>query len=198
VVLPDVDHAVATVLLTGLLVGDAMARRVIDEMARDGSLQVLGREDLLHLDPEQIERARAVFSTSALPDDPMAALMGEADLTYQLLERSCITLSLGAIQLALMRIHRENDLGPAPRLRLVPERMPDWIYDLATADTGKLLSHLPGAVLFVTNNAQVLPSRAYRILEEAGLLQPGEDGPVLYYYDAATGTPYGAVQDNMM
>jgi hypothetical protein len=50
-------------------------------------------------------------------------------------------------------------------LELVPSGLPPWIQDLVTADQARLLAHVPGALLFVAHNRQVLPIRAYRILE---------------------------------
>lgn len=193
--LPEVDDALKSTLLTALLSGDAFARRIIGRLVAEGVVEAEGMQTLT---PAQIERARQVFSAAQLPDDPLSALMGKADLSYQLLERSCITESLAMIQLALIRIHDEHDLGPAPRMQLVPDALPGWIQDLAEADHETLLAHVPGALLFVANNQQVLPINAYRILEDAGLLHEGESGPVVYYYDKASGTPYGDIRDNLM
>jgi hypothetical protein len=87
-------------------------------------------------------------------------------------------------------------------LELVPSGLPPWIQDLVTADQARLLAHVPGALLFVAHNRQVLPIRAYRILEEAGLLlpnpSPDASGPLFYSFDKAAGTPYGSIKDNMM
>jgi hypothetical protein len=195
VALPAVDGALQATFLAAALSGDAFARRMLGRMIEDG---VLEAEGLPELTPAQIERAEEIFATSRLPRDPLANLLEGADMSYQLLERSCITASLGMIQLALIRIHAEHDLGPPPRMHLVPDGLPPWIQDLVTADRGTLLAHIPGALLFVARNQEVLPINAYRILEDAGLLVPGEDGPVVYYYDRASGTPYGDVRDNMM
>jgi len=196
--LPDVDDAQQLAFLTAALSGDAFARRVVGKLVADGVVQA---EGLAALTPEQLERAEAIFATSRLPKDPLSALLEKADLSYQLLERSCITESLAMVQLALIRIHKEHDLGPPPEMELVPEGMPPWIQDLVTADRGTLLARIPGALLFVARNRQVLPTQSYRILEDAGLLQRGKgdaSGPVMYYYDEASGTPYGDVRDNMM
>jgi hypothetical protein len=87
-------------------------------------------------------------------------------------------------------------------MELVPSGLPPWIQDLVTADHATLLAHVPGALLFVARNRQVLPIQAYRILEDAGLLlpnpSPDADGPLVYYYDKSSGMPYGSIKDNMM
>ena len=162
-------------------------------------LELAGADELARIPEPELQRAAALFSMANLPKDPLSALMGKTDLSYQLLERSCVTESLAVIQLALNRIHKSRDLGPAPEMDILPTGLPGWINDLSTADTGTLLSHVPGALLYVAMNQSVIPSHAYRILADAGLLESGADGePLLYYYDAATGTPYGRINDNMM
>jgi len=198
--LPDVDDALQLTLLTAALSGDAFARRTIGKLVAEG---VVRADGLVQPTPEQLQRAEAVFATSGLPKDPLSNLLKTADLSYQLLERSCITESLAMIQLALIRIHKEHDLGPPPQLELVPNGLPSWIQELVTADHDTLLAHIPGALLFVARNRQVLPTEAYRILDDAGLLLPaGMEGaaqrPLMYYYDKASGTPYGAIRDNLM
>jgi hypothetical protein len=197
--LPEVDDALPLTLLTAALSGDTFARRTIGEMAAKGQIKA---EGLRQATPAQLERVKSLFATSGLPKDPLSGLLQQADMSYQLLERSCITESLAMIQVALIRIHEEHDLGPPPELELVPSGLPPWIQDLVTADHATLLAHVPGALLFVARNRQVLPIQAYRILEDAGLLlpnpSPDASDPLFYYFDKATGTPYGSIKDNMM
>ena len=141
---------------------------------------------------------RNLLSSAGLPDDPLSELMGGAELSYQTLERSCITQSLGVVQLAMIRVFADNDLGEAPQLKLVPDDTPTWIGDLANASKGEMLSHIPGALLFIANNQQVIPVEAYRILEDAGLLHIEDGKPVAYIYELGSKTPYGDFRDNMM
>lgn len=197
--LPDTKDAAATVLMTGLLMGDAMARRTIDAMVKNGELELPDADALTDFSPADKAEIAAALSTDALPEDPLTHLMGKAELSYQLLERSCITYSLGVIQLALLRLHEEHDLGPAPRLEILPQGIPPWVEDLAGAGTGELLGYLPGALLFVARNGQVIPGNAHRILEGAGLMQEEDDGrPVVYEYFYKDQTPYGDLRDNLM
>jgi hypothetical protein len=196
--LPETGDAFAAVLMTGLLAGDAIARRTLDAMVQAGELTLPNADELTDFTQADAERIRATFSTEALPDDPLTHLMGKADLSYQLLERSCITQSLGVIQLALIRLHREHDLGPAPDMHIVPQDLPAWVADLSTAGTGQLLGYLPGAVLYVMNNHQIIPGNAYRILEDAGLLFEQDAEPLYYPYFYTDETPYGRLRDNMM
>ncbi len=196
--LPDIDGAPGEALRTALLIGDAMARRGFQTMIENGDLSLEGADEMAEIPEPELAQAASVFSMANLPTDPLTALVGKTELSYQLLERSCITESLGVLQLALDRIYDEHGLGEAPKMEILPKNLPGWINDLSTADTGTLLSHLPGAVVYAVMNPNIVPARSYHILEDAGLLEPGEDGPLMYYYDPATGTPYGNVKDNMM
>lgn len=198
--LPETDDARSRLLLTALQVGDALARRTIESIAvaegLDAPEELLAEWDALPA--EEKARVKTLLSSAGLPDDPLSELMGDASLAYQTLESSCITQSLGVVQLALLRIHADNDLGEAPQLKLVPEDMPSWIGDLATADTGEMLGHIPGALLFIAHNQQVIPVEAYRILEDAGLLRIEDGKPVAYTYELSGSTPYGDFRDNKM
>ena len=198
VVLPETEEAVRDVFLTGLLMGDALARRMVAAMVDDGDLVVPDIDELTDFSEDDLDQVRAIFSNSRLPDDPLADLMGEADLSYHLLLRSCITQSLAAIQLGLIRTHDRHDLGPPPRMNIVPGNLPGWIDDLATASRSTLITRLPGALLYVARNQQILPSAAFRVLDEAGLLFQEDGAPVSYYYHVESTTPYGELRDNLM
>jgi hypothetical protein len=196
--LPETDDADIAILMTGLLVGDAMARRTLDAMFKAGELPIPDAAALTAFTQADTARIKATFSTEALPADPLSHLMGKADLSYQLLERSCITQSLGVIQLALIRLYEEHGLGPAPNMRIIPQDLPDWVRNLSTAGTGQMLSYLPGAVLYVMKNHQIIPGNAYQILADADLLHQQDDGPLYYKYFYKDQTPYGGLRDNMM
>jgi len=198
--LPETPDAMMHLLITNLAMGDSFARRVIQSLVADGQVAVPDEEALsLMFTEEKLEQIRNVYSLSRLPEDPLIDLMGQADLSYQLLERSCITQSLTALQLSLVRTHRNNGLGEPPTLQIVPEKLPPWIEELGTASTGEMLYRAPGLLLFIARNNQVLPGNAYRILEDAGLLRRDEEGePVVYYYHVESNTPYGELRNNMM
>lgn len=196
--LPETGDAAATVLMTGLLMGDALARRSVAAMAESGDLELPAPEALTDFTAADKEAIATTLSTAALPDDPLTHLMGDADLSYHLLERSCITYSLGVIQLAVLRLHADHSLGPAPRLDILPQGLPPWVENLATADTGELLGYLPGALLYVAQHRKVIPRNAYRILDDAGLLYEQDGAPLVYEYFFQERTPYGDLRNNLM
>ncbi len=198
--LPETDDARQRLLLTALEVGDALTRHTIESIA---SAEAPGVSDSLlaewdALPAEAKTRLQNRLSRAGLPDDPVSELMGEADFSYQSLERSCITQSLAVVQFAVARIYADNALGEAPALKLLPDEMPAWIDDLATSSKGEMIGHVPGALLFIAQNQQVIPVEAYRILEDAGLLVIEGGKPVAYTYELGGATPYGEFRDNMM
>ena len=82
---------------------------------------------------------------------------------------------------------------------MVPDDLPGWVDELAHADRSDLLAVLPGALLYVAQNATVLPSNAHEILEAQGLVALDESGaPIRYYYHRGGATPWGPIRDNMM
>jgi hypothetical protein len=146
-----------------------------------------------------VERARQAFSESSLPEDPLVALIGGADLSYQLIRRSCVTHSLYTVQIGLQRAYHKLGLGDAPELNVLPEDLPDWVDELAGADRSDLLALLPGALLYVVRNSTVLPSNAHHILDAKGLIERDEQGELIrYYYHRGQHTPWGPIRDNMM
>ena len=196
--LPGGREGAEELLYTGLLMGDALARRTIREMVEAGDVQLT--DSLLGAMPAAaLDRAQQTFSEASLPEDPLVSLIGGADLSYQLIRRSCVTHSLYTVQVALQRIHAKLGLGEAPELQVVPEDLPDWVDQLAGADRGELLAVLPGALLYVARNATVLPSNAHLILSAEGLIEQDDAGELIrYYYHRGQDTPWGPIRDNMM
>ena len=90
-------------------------------------------------------------------------------------------------------------LGQPPKLDIVPDDLPAWTDDLAHADKGRLLTLLPGVLLYVVQHATVLPSHAHTILEANDLVRRDSDGvPLRYYYHRGAATPWGPIRDSMM
>jgi len=196
--LPGDRQGAQTLFHTSMLMGDALARRTIRQMIDSGTIAV-STTTLDEYSSEDLEQAANVFSESELPENPVTALVGQADLSYHLVKRSCVTLSLYTVQVALERIYRNLDLGPAPQLKIAPDGMPPWTQELAHADRRELLSLLPGVFLFIARNNYVLPGNAHTTLEDHDLIKRDDDGtPIHYYYHRSTATPWGPIRDNMM
>ena len=197
-VLPGDRQGVEALLLAGVLMGDALGRRTIREMVEQGAVE-LTDATLNEYSEADLAQASRVFSESELPEDPLTALVGQADLSYHLIQRSCVTLSLFTVQMGLDRIYRQHALGTPPRLTIAPKELPQWTNEMAHADRGELLTLLPGALLFVAKNSYILPANAHETLIENNLVERDADGtPIVYYYHRSTMTPWGPIRDNMM
>lgn len=198
--LPDTSDARAMLLGIGLAWGDSLLRRVLATIGEEGQFdEAQLAAELATASAAERRRLAAVFAADGVPEDPITAVLGQADLSYQLLERSCVTQSLTAIQWAVDRLYEEHALGTPPALEIVPDGLPPWARNLSIERRGELLGKLPGALVFVATNRQVLPGNAWQILEKAGLLQRDAAGrPLFYYYFVDDATPYGALRQNMM
>ncbi len=197
--LPEVENAGDKILYASLLYGDGLARRMAQRMVQEGDLEVTNA-DLVGFSEDDLNQVKAVFGLDDVPDDPLEALMGEADLSYNLILRSCITQAITTIDLAYERIYAENDLGERKRPKIAPAEMPGWIDELADKDfdLSRALTHLPAAIYWVAKNQTVLPAQSYRILDDAGMLQRKDGEPVKYVYTPEGVTPYGHLKDTAL
>ncbi|MEM9302757.1 MAG: hypothetical protein AAGE01_11630 [Pseudomonadota bacterium] len=197
--LPRPEDAYGTLLGISLAFGDSFMRRVIHEMVENGELVFTDGTDPLQLADAEIAQLQGVFSQTAIPDDPMKELLGQEDLSYQLMTRSCVTLSMMAIQWTLDRVHDRFELGPPVSIQIIPDGLPASLRSLSAEDRSGMLMKLPGTLWFVMQNQSVIPGNAWRILEDAGVLRQDEAGKtVSYYYRIDQVTPYGRLRDNVM
>ncbi|MGR8950337.1 MAG: hypothetical protein ACU84Q_20015, partial [Gammaproteobacteria bacterium] len=197
VALPDVAEATRTAFLISLGMGDALSRRMVHAMVENGDIEGAGVEQLVDLPPADLRRLRAIYSDDGLPEDPLRQLMGQLDLSYHTLLRSCMTQSITAIQLAVNRLYLDHEIGPPPTMKIVPN-LPPWIDALATASRLEMVARLPDALLYLAKNSQIVPANAYKILADAELLKKRDGKLIIHYYHVDTMTPYGRLKDNMM
>ncbi len=187
------DGAEEDLLETCLIMGDGIARRSIPEGTE---LPVLSG-----LRKKQAEQIREGLSLEQMPQLPLSDWVQQTDSSYHLIQRSCITMALTAIDLSLDRTAHRLGLERERHLNLVPEQVPDWLNELPHRGTSFMILHGPAALSFISREKQVLPGNSYMILEEAKLLQLQENGkPLIYRYDPkAKNSPYGDIRRmNMM
>jgi len=195
--LPDAPDAGDELLRMCLLIGDGISRQVIHRMLTAGELDEPTEELLAEWSPEDLERARALFSLDNMPADPLQDLIGESDLGYHLLEQSCVTMALFTIDLAFERVSERIGDESRRRIRLGPKTIPSWVDRIPEAGRGEMLTLVPGALLWVARNQEVLPANAYRLLEGAGALRQEDGATVRYLYTPEGMTPYGSLAENM-
>jgi hypothetical protein len=155
------------------------------------------RPGLDELDPAAREALLAVLVTDRAAEDPVVELLG-SNIGYHLLLRSCITMSLTAIDLAVERAYRSAGRPRRRRLDVVPGPLPEWIGELAHADMAGVFQRLPYALAWLAEHHRVIPAAAYQILRDAGLLHRKNGRTVWRYYDLRRRTPYGRLGENLV
>jgi hypothetical protein len=208
--LTEVPNAGDQILHTCLLLGDTLARHTFARILENpGSSDVLPsdyptpRKDVRdsnspsHLAPADRKFILERFEANRSPEDPVAELLG-GDVGYHLLLRSCITLSLTAIDMGLERAFRAARQTRTQRLEVAPGPLPDWIDQLPHADMAGIFQRLPRALSWVAEHHRVIPAAAYQILRDANLLHRKRGRTVFHYYDMRRRTPYGKLSDNLI
>jgi len=138
---------------------------------------------------EGLDELQDAIKENSPPENPIEEVF-EGETSYQLIERSCVSMSLQSISVAVERAtshlpaeHRVT-FSPAPRA-------PKWIKDLAHADLAGIFLRMPMALWWIARNFTVIPGRAYQILDQAGLLRRDALGPVSEDYSFTGTNPYG-------
>ena len=177
--LPDTDAA-DILLWDGLLMGDSLTRRTILDSNKNVS-----------------QKIKDELAWKKIPNDPLKKLLKTTDLSYHALERSCISLTLVQIEMAMQRIYSERNLGKRKKIKYSPGETPEWFNDVARGDVK--FRHSLEALFWARQHKQILPNKAYLPLKEADLLQTDKKGKIIMYrYDHKNGSPYGELSRNLM
>ena len=182
--LPGGQPALSELLRTALQMGDAVGRNYL-------------RRGLQKLDGEWDGEGRDEFH-KWIHDAPETVGMVEGDVTYQLLERSCITMSLYTVELCLQRLQEKGVIDKCPEMNIVPD-MPEWLAALGRADQRTVRRSLGKMTHWLANNSNVIPGNANRILEEAGLIRQEDGRTCVERYDLRKKrSPYGDLSDYLI
>lgn len=209
--LPAVPYAGDEILHMCLLLGDSLARHTFARILEDTTPGPDRPDDYptprhRASDPKsELNRMARADRTAILrrfqedraPEDPVAEVLG-GDIGYHLLLRSCITMSLTAIDMGLERAYRAAGQNRKKRVQITPGPLPQWISELPKADMAGMFQRLPNALSWVAEHHKVIPAAAYQILRDAGLLHRKHGRTVYRYYDLRRRTPYGRVSENLI
>lgn len=208
--LPAIPFATDEILHTCLLLGDSVARHTFARILRDpkeGKSVERPADYPVGLEPsssEQADWSSVLHRFQAEqppegrpPEEEMAHAFG-GDIGYHLLLRSCITMGLSAIDMGLDRAFRAAAQTNPWRLQVAPGPLPEWIDQLPHADMARIFHHLPQAFSWVAKHHRVIPTAAYQILRDAGLLHRKKGRTVYQYYDLHRRTPYGKLSENLI
>jgi hypothetical protein len=188
-------------LRVGLVLGDSVGRRSLDRLLSQAEARWLDHAphaaDDRPAPRARWEKLREALNTAAVPAEP---LPGNHGIGYQTLQRSCITMLLHWIDVAVERLRAAGhaDAGQRPRLKLGPEELAPWMEELAHADLFGIFMRAPFALWWLVRHQEVLPRQAVRQLNAAGLLERNGSQPVARHYKLAGPTPYGELHDYLL
>ncbi len=146
------------------------------------------------------EELREVVAPSEVTREALSGL-AEADLTYQTLMRSCATMALFTINVAVDRLVAA---GHTDGLDLDNRMLPDlgtqekWMTDLAGTNLKGIFLRAPAAMRYLRANPQALPKKIPGQLERAGLLETEQGKVKKFTYRIDKMTPYGTLQENLI
>jgi hypothetical protein len=194
--LPGAGAGLRELLMVALALGDGASRQSIVWMIEDAEKK--WREEGPGPDPDQAEAARVWLSlkeragSSSPPvDDPRADMTGKTG--YQSVTRSCATMALYVVDLAVARIIEAGYPADGARPTRTPEIAdePEWMVELGRADMAGILLRAPKALVYALANPTVIPGNIPKALEDAGLLVMEDGRPWSKRYSMQGDTPWG-------
>jgi hypothetical protein len=195
-VLPGGATGVFELLKVALVLGDGAARQVLSRLFAHAETAWLeeappreGESDLTHADWQAL-RQRIEQSERPAFDAPA---LGEQELTYQTLVRSCAALARYTVLLTARRLV-ERGLTDGIDPRKLPESTlgvaEAWMQTAPGADLRGLFMQAPRALRFIGRHPQCVPSRIPGELDAAGLLARRNGRPWRLHFAPKALQPY--------
>ncbi len=197
--IPFDRKGLSELLYVSLVTGDSLARHTIvklfDSAKQTGDSPT--PRDYPDAQQNELLELQTAIEGNRAPEDPVTDVLN-GKISYQLCERSCVTMALELVALTAQRLTAHLPPDEQIRVRVTPEHIPSWIDNLAHAGRAGIFLRVPHMMWWLMNNANVLPTRAYKILKEAGLLQMDNGEVVKRYYKLFDETPYGKLSNNLL
>jgi hypothetical protein len=196
--LPGGAEGVFELLKVALVLGDGAARRIISRLLNEGEAAWLekappGQADTASLRADWQELRRQI--EGAEPPQLDALALGDDDLTYQTLLRSCAALARYTVLLATHRLV-DRGLDASVNLAKLPPAVlgttEPWMQSVPKSDLRGLFMRAPSALRFIAHNPQVVPSQIPRELDQAGLLIRKGGKPWLLRFGQKSLKPYSS------
>ena len=194
--LPGGDAGLATLLKVALVLGDGAARYSIGQMLE------MAEEEWAAAGPNMethggnaLAQWQAVWAQSAsnpvLDSDSRLDMRGRTG--YQTLLRSCATMALYTVDVAVARLIEAGAPAGGKRPTQDPEILdePEWMSELASTNLAGIFVRAPKALKWVVGNPHTVPSKMPAALDEAGLLVHEGDKPRVRHYSMDGTTPWG-------
>jgi hypothetical protein len=202
--LPNGRQGLAELLRTNLALCDGVARHTVSKILKQSEKQWLEQAPGGGVpDEEAIARWRTLLDVVAphsVTDDSLINLE-EKDLAYQTLLRSCATMALYTINVAVDRLVADGHTdGLNADHRMLPElgKQEPWMTELAETDLKGIFLRAPAILRYLRANPQAFPKNIPNQLEKAGLLEMDSGKPKLLHYELDGTTPYGTLKANLI
>jgi hypothetical protein len=197
--LPFGQKGLNELLYVALVMGDSLARHTIGRLLKSAMPEPDGGTPVDYPDPGENEWQilRTALDENRAPEDPITDIMG-GKISYQLLERSCVTMALEIVAITAQRLTGGLPEEHQIDVRVTPENIPSWVDDLAHSGRAGIFMRVPHLIWWFVNNANTLPTRAFHILDDAALLVHDDGGVVKHHYKLFGDTPYGKLSDNLL
>ena len=202
--LPGGTEGLAELLRVSLALSDGVARHTVSK------LFALGAEEWARHAPraadgsptgiEQWQALQEIVSPHGENADPRINLP-EAEQSYQTLLRSCATMALYSINLAVDRlVNRGLTDGVILENRMLPElaRQEPWMLEITQSNLPGVFVRAPYALRFLHRHPEAMPSNIPERLDAAGLLQHSQGKRVEIHYSLHGQTPYGSLKSNLI
>ncbi len=195
--LPGGQAGLAELFRVTVVTGDGAARQVISrvfnqtEMAWREANPDPSAEDLSLV--EAWLRLQAGVEAESQDTGDARLELSDAQSRYQSLLRSCATMALYNIDVAVSRMLERGVEAPGMRPASKPELAddPQWMTELADAGWGRILMSAPRALGFLRENPWIVPGKVTGLLDDAGLLIQEDGKRRETHYSLRTTTPWG-------
>jgi hypothetical protein len=202
--LPNGQAGLVELLKTNLALCDGVARHAVSKIMKQGedewasqAPQTDGETDGSLADWEEI---REVVAPKNVTSDTLINLP-DRNLAYQTLLRSCATMALYTINVAVERLVAAGHTdGLDLEHRMLPDLglQEDWMTELADTNLKGIFLRAPAAVRYLRENPQAFPKKIPKQLERAGLLELDQGKVKKIHYSMDGTTPYGTLKENLI
>ena len=200
--MPNGHAGLVELLKVNLALCDGVARhaasRILKQSEEEWASLAPDRRDDAGVQAEW-EELREVVAPSEVTREALGSIEDKVD--YQTLLRSCATMALYTVNVAVDRLVAA---GHTDGLDLDHRMLPDlgsqekWMTDLAETDLKGIFLRAPAALKYLRANPQAFPKNIPKQLERAGLLELEQGKVKKIQYSLDKTTPYGTLQENLI
>jgi hypothetical protein len=192
---PDGAKGAAEFLRIMLTLGDSVGRKSLSRVYSEAeqSWPPSGTGDGEETDWQEL--AARLSENETAPTIP--GELTDRELGYQTVQRSCATMALYCLDLA---VASETGAGNDSSLTLNSLIGPiePWMKAVAHARPEHLFRYIPSIIAYIVRHPQIVPSRIPPLLEREGLLRREGGQVVTLHYSFPDRCPYGDIARNLI